>query len=177
LKEAALKDIAITQTHTYSEEEPEVKTVPNSSWVIATFDHFLVIPISGDDMLLYTEMHFDITELVQKPKSGTLVDGGSFDVDLVGGRIKASDGSIHSLGVSPQQYFVQPGHTYLLQLTPAPSGNFYFINKQWDVSSGKVVPDRSDEVRRASKGLSKLDGMPLSKVSTYIRSVVPVVND
>jgi len=119
----------------------EIPSLPNDIWVVATFDHFHVIPIDPDFKLFYTEMSFTIREVVNQPASSSLAAGGLFDVDEQGGRIKKSDGSVEMWLVSPKDYFVQPGHTYLMLIHARDEGNLYTIHEQWDVSTGIAVPD------------------------------------
>lgn len=163
----------------YSVTSPELPELPGSIWVIATFDHFQVIPItpkdqtSVTDLMLYTEISFKIEQVIRQPKTSSLQAGSFFDVDIEGGRAKTLGGEVLSQRVFPDKYSVKPGGTYLMQLLPARSGKFYIINSDWDVTTGQVVPHDVGEVYRAENGLSKLNGMPLSAVPAYLNSVLP----
>jgi len=179
-RSATLHNRSVGQFHPlYSVTSPELPELPDSIWVIAKFDHFQVIPItpkdqtSATDLILYTEIGFKIAQVINQPKASSLQAGGFFDVDIEGGRAKTLGGEVLSQRVFPDKYSVKPGGTYLMQILPALSGNFYVINSDWDVTTGKVVPNRIDDVYRAEKGLSKLNGMPLSAVPAYLNSVLP----
>ena len=92
-------------------------------------------------------------------------------MDFAGGRVKTPDGQLVSWRVSPIRYCVQPGHTYLMQLTEYPGGSYYDIDKEWDVITRKVVADRPDAIARAEKGRSKLSGRSLPDVVLYLESI------
>jgi len=165
-----------SKTVTEFEGPPSVNEVgvnPDAVWVIATFDHFSVESIDPDFNLLYTEMNFKVDEVIRQPKTVSLSSGMSFDVDIAGGRIKTPKGDIVAWQVTPRRYFVQPKHTYLMQVLPQAEGKLYVIAKKWDVSTGKVIPDQSDEISRAAGGHSKLNGVSVQDAVSYIQSVLP----
>ncbi len=85
-------------------------------WVVAKFVHSLVIPIDPDYKLLYTEMSFQIDQVVRQPSTSSLSNGMSFVVDDEGGRIKKPNGDIESWHIGPTKYYPQPEHTYLRKL-------------------------------------------------------------
>ena len=129
----------------------EIPAEPDAIWLVATFDHYLVKSIDPDFKLLYTEMSFKINEIIKQP-SQLLSPGMSFDVDVEGGSVKTPQGDVVSWHVTARRYFVQPGHTYILEIRPNQAGQFYYISKAWDVSSGRVVPDHHDEVFTSGRG-------------------------
>ncbi len=149
----------------------EVAAHPDSVWVVVSFDHYLVEPIDPDFRLLYTEMSFKVKEIIKQPKA-LFIPGASFDIDIEGGSIKTPQGDVISWHISPQRYFVQPGHVYIMEVRPREAGQLYFIVKVWDVSSGKVVVDHGDEVSRAAEGRSKLNGMTTQDAVSYLKSVL-----
>lgn len=149
----------------------EVTAHPDSVWVVANFDHYLVEPIDPDLKLLYTEMSFRVNEIIKQPKA-LFIPGASFDVDVEGGSIKTPQGDVISWHIAPHRYFVQPGHLYIMEIRPLEAGQLYFIVKVWDVSSGKVAVDHADEASRAAEGRSKLNGMTTQDAISYLKSVL-----
>jgi hypothetical protein len=149
----------------------EVADNPDSVWVVASLDHYLVQPADQDFKLLYTEMSFRVNQIIKQPKA-LFTPGMFFDVDIEGGSIKTPHGDIVSWHISPRRFFVQPGHTYIMEIRPLEVGQLYFIGKIWDVSSGKVVADHADEVSRAAQGHSKLNGMATQDAVSYLQSVL-----
>jgi hypothetical protein len=107
------------------------------------------------------------------PQSAGLAEDGSIDVDFAGGRLKTPDGQLVSWRVFPIRYCVQPGHTYLMRLTEYPGGIYHDIDKEWDVTTGKVVADRPDDLARAEKGRSKLSGRSLPMSSRILNPHFP----
>lgn len=151
----------------------EIPDDPSRVWVIAKFDHYLVEAIDPDATLIYTEMRFSIEDVIYQPSALSLSPGGSFDVDIEGGRVKTPKGVIVSWQVEPHRYFVQPGHTYLLNLIRQSEGDLYFIRKQWDLSTGYAVPDQGDEINRAADGHSQLNKLTKQQVINYLQSILP----
>ncbi|HEY2913937.1 MAG TPA: hypothetical protein VGK21_11300 [Candidatus Angelobacter sp.] len=149
----------------------EIPVQPDATWVVATFDHYLVESIDPNFKLLYTEMSFKINEII-KQSTPLFSPGMSLDVDVEGGSAKTPQGDVISWHVTPRRYFVQPGHTYIMEVRPNQAGQFYYISKAWDVSSGRVVPDHNDEVSRAAEGRSKLNGLPTRDAIAYIQSAL-----
>ncbi len=158
--------------------DPEISTIAGSIWILAQFDHYLVIPVTPDaqvsasDLMLYTEITFKINQIIWQPKGSLLKEGEYFDVDFEGGSAKTLQGEVLLQRIGSEKYFVQPEHSYLLQIVPSPVGNLFYINKQWDITSGKAVPDCPGEVMRASHGRSKLSDMPVSDIPEYVRSSI-----
>jgi hypothetical protein len=158
--------------------DPEISTIAGSIWAIAQFDHYRVIPITPDDqvsasdLMLYTEITFKVNQVIWQPKASSLKEGDNFDIDFEGGSAKTYKGEVLSQRIGSEKYFVQPEHLYLLQIVPSPEGSFYYINKQWDITSGKAIPDCTEEATRASHGRSKLSEMPVSDIPEYVNSVI-----
>ena len=149
----------------------EVADNPGSVWVVASFDHYLVEPVDQDFKLLYTEMSFRVNQIIKQPKA-LFIPGMFFDVDVEGGSIKTPHGDIVSWRISPRRFFMQPGHTYIMEIRALEVGQLYFVGKIWDVSSGKVVADHADEASRAAEGHSKLNGMATQDAVSYLQSVL-----
>lgn len=157
-----------------SEGPPSISEIIDDSdaiWTIATFDHFLVIPTDSSQDLLYTEMKFKVSSIIKGTKTASLSPGELFDVDTAGGRILNLHREVVSRLIAPRSYFVQPGHTYLMEIKPHIGGS-YVIAKEWDVTSGKVVPDESGEISRATYGSSKLIGMTTEDAVRYLKTVL-----
>ena len=158
--------------------DPEISTNAGSIWVLAQFDHYRVIPITPDtqasasDLMLYTEIAFKINQILWQPKVRLLKEGEYFDAEFEGGSAKTLQGEVLLQRIGSEKYFVQPKHSYLLQIVPSSMGTFYYIKKQWDITSGKAVPDCPGEVIRASHGRSRLKEMPVSDIPEYVRSSI-----
>jgi hypothetical protein len=151
----------------------ELFLTPEEAWVIVTFDHFLVVPIDPDFQLLYTEINFRINQVVYQPSSSSLTPGMSIDMDFEGGRIKKPNGDIVSWLLTPNKYYFQPGHTYLMQIEgPSHPGGVYYCQERWDVSTGIAVPDTEDLVSFALSGTSKISGKTTQEAIAYLQSVL-----
>jgi len=153
---------------------PEIPVLPMSVWVIASFDSFHVYeaPIDQVHQVIYTEMNYKVSEVINTPKSLQLAVGDKIDVAMRGGRVKHTDGTILTSRIYPAKHFVQLNHKYLLQLLYNPETQWYVLNKEWDVTSGQVTPDSEEERYRASKHQSALSGMTIPMAVQYIRNVL-----
>jgi hypothetical protein len=158
---------------THIETEPEFPDGKNSAWVIATFESFHVYAVDPDDQLLYTEMNFRLEDVVKQSASLSLSAGMLVDADIPGGRVKTTKGDIVSSQITPQQYFLQLGHKYLLHLSHQESGGFFWADKRWDLTSGKVQPDDVLEIHRNAIGKSSIAGMSVAELLNYLPSVLP----
>lgn len=147
---------------------PEIPSTPNSTWVIAKFTSYHIIPIDQDYRDFYTEENFKVIQIIQQPLQGVLAAGDRFDVDLGGGTIITPQRQTIN-HTSPVPLMEQPRHTYLLQLV-SKSNDTFEITKRWDVSNNKVTPDTKIEVLRASEGTAKLSGMSIFDAVQYIQS-------
>jgi len=155
----------------------DVSLDPWDIWVIATFDHYLVIPIDSDSKLIYTEINFKINQVIRQPHASSLSPGMSFDVDEDGGCIKKANGEIVSWWVSSSQYSPQPGHTYLMVIRPQNNngkGALYGIGERWDLSTGKAVPDSDSLSCQDNSGHHVICGETTQEAISYLQSVLPI---
>jgi hypothetical protein len=125
---------------------PERPLDPKEIWVVATFDHFLVIPIDPEFNLFYTEMSFKIDRVIHQPSTSSLVPDMLVDMEDAGGQIRKPNGEVETWRIGPHQYYPQPGHTYLMMIgyyggDDNSRGNLYYFGERWDVSTGAAVPD------------------------------------
>jgi hypothetical protein len=149
----------------------EFFTDPNEIWVIATFDHFLVVPIDPDFQLLYTEINFRIDQVIHQPRTSSLTHGMSFDIIFNGGRIKKPNGEIVSWLLSPSRHSFQPGHTYLLQIIgPSCVNGVCYTGDRWDVSTGIAVPETDYLIGFALSGASRISGKTTQEAIAYMQS-------
>jgi hypothetical protein len=112
---------------------------PQAIWVVAKFEGYTVVPVDPDYLVMYTEMHFRVERVIQQPKSMSLGLNEAIDVDLIGGRIKTPSGELKSFEVSPRPYSVQPGNTYLMDLTYFNEDSAYGLRLFWKVENGTLT--------------------------------------
>src|SRR5262249_37257348 len=107
------------------------------------------------------------------PGSSTKISTGSVvDVGMVGGTFLDSNHKAMTSMLDPEPFALRPGHSYLLALAYDSSGDFYMAAKDWDVTSGTVVPDDATEVAREKAGKSHIARTPLAEVSPRIKSIL-----
>lgn len=169
------RDLEATNRSMHRNDGPppsqELSFDPKETWVIAAFDHFLVISVDSDLQLLYTEINFKISQVVHQPGSALLAPGMSFDMDIEGGRIKKANGNIVSWHiVDSDRLFVRPGHAYLMHIEPRDTKGLYFVGEQWDVSTGKAVPETDELVMCARSGSSKISGKSTREAIAYLQA-------
>jgi hypothetical protein len=152
----------------------DISLDPKETWVVATFDHYLVIPIDAEEKLFYTEIIFRINLIIRQPKTLSLTPDMTFDVDVAGGRIKKANGDIESWRLVPRRYSPQPEHSYLMMVEPLNAGGLYNIQEMWDLSSGKAVPDSEGLSCRDGSGRQVICGQPTHAAIDYLQSALPV---
>lgn len=158
---------------THLETDPEFPAVKDSAWVIGTFEGFRVYAADPDERLLYTEMNFRVEEVIKQSPSLSLASGSLVDADISGGRMELPNGEVSSFHLAPRPYFFQLSHKYLLHLSHQVPGEFFWADKRWDVTSGKVQPDDSLEVHRNAIGKSSIAGMSVAELMNYLPTVLP----
>lgn len=156
----------------FLKSDPEIPNIPNSVWVIATFQGFHVFAIDTAQHLVYTEINLQVENVISKPEGLSLSAGSSIDIGISGGRIKSPSGNVVNSGLQPRQYDFQLGHKYLLQLLYEPQGRFFLPQKRWDLTSGVVKPDQAQELDRVARGDAVIDGMTEQDVKNYLTSVL-----
>jgi hypothetical protein len=153
---------------------PEFPDVEGSVWAIGTFESVHVYATDSDYHLLYTEMTIELENVFRAPEYLNLSAGILIDCAVSGGRVKLPNGIINSLQLSPNKHFPQPGHKYLFLLRHIDQGNFFIINKSWDISSGIVRPEDPREEDRAARGASTINGMSVNDLINYLPTVLPI---
>jgi hypothetical protein len=148
---------------------PELPQMPNLVWLTAKFESFHVfVADPPTDHLIYTEENFQVVQIINEPTTISISQGDEVDAEISGGRVKKPDGKVASFDLGPQEYFEQPGHTYLIAATYDPVTGYIAISRDWDVSSGKLVPIDWVSRRSAGEGTSKLSGLTLEQAIQYL---------
>lgn len=157
----------------YLGDSPEFPDVKGAAWVIATFKTFHVFALDSANRLIYTEINFRVDRVFRQPADVSLSAGNIIDEGLPGGRLRSSSGTTTTLAVSPHEYFWQPGHKYLLQLSYDRETDYFIPLKRWDLTSGRVQADQPDEADRAARGESIINGMSVDSLIRSLPSVLP----
>ncbi len=106
---------------------------------------------------LYTLAKLQIDNLVSD-RTGRLSVGESLPVLLLGGSAVLPSGSAVSYGIPQIGDSIVPGHRYLAFLHFNQRGEFFEIEKTWDVSTGKAIPNSAEDKERARSGHSFVMG-------------------
>ena len=118
--------------------QTEIPALPNRTVLIATFRSYQpVLSMSG--RAIYTEVTFSVSNTFEDA-TGSIQPGSSVVVILPGGTA-ATQGLVLSFLTQRRMYSVAPGGTYLLAASYHSKGNFYSLGKDWDLTTGIVVPD------------------------------------
>jgi hypothetical protein len=76
-----------------------------------------------------------------------------------GGTIKAPSGIISYGNNLDRPFDLQPHHRYVAFLRHVVSGDFYWLDKSWELRDGVVYPNSAGNVERAKAGTSLYSGM------------------
>lgn len=150
---------------------PATKDELSMVWVVGTSKSFHVYGADEASTLLYTEVNLSVDTVISQPKDSSLVAGSVIDIVLHGGKLQTKDGVVHTFGLKPSRYALEPNHRYILALWPRPHGMFS-VHKQWDVTDGTVqVSSKLDEVH-AQKGESQIVGLSIPSAISFIQSAL-----
>ena len=141
----------------HSPTDPEIPTFPNRAVVIGTFKTSRSL-LSASGLSVYTEVQFQVDTVFDKGPA-LVLSGTTVTVALAGGTVRKSDGQIISFLTQPRAYSIQPNGTYLAILNYKNNGQFYTLDKTWDLSDGITRPNSSLEKDRADRGQSTLVGL------------------
>ena len=108
----------------------------------------------------YTEIVFHVNTIVANDTTAHVIPGATIDIGEVGGSIKESDGLAHKYNLLHPNYVMQPGHSYLVQLSYVADGDFYLADRKWDITSGEAVADGDTEVETYINGTAQVGGLP-----------------
>lgn len=149
----------------YGLNSPEIGHFPNRQIVIATFGNYksYLTPSRHD---LYTDVDFRVGEVVE---GSNVSAGDTITVSIRGGTVLTASGDLISYLTEPRQYFIQPARTYLLVLIPHPSGNFFLLGGNWDVSDGTVRPNSYRDQSLFKEGRSLIDGKSQADATSILR--------
>jgi hypothetical protein len=143
--------------------QTEIPALPNRAVLIATFSSYQPV-LSKSGRAIYTEATFSVSNVFQDA-TGSIQPGSNIVVILPGGTV-TTQGIVLSFLTQRRMYFVAPGRTYLLALSLHSNGTFYGLGKDWDLTSGVVIPDFS-----ASKQVpSTLVGLTLQQLITRLNA-------
>lgn len=155
-------------------DAPELPNVKGAVWALATFHDFHVFAIDPEFHLIYTEMNFQVDKVLSRPDDLNLSAGAAVDLGTPGGRVKTPDGTFVASSIAPVEHYFQLGHKYLLLLTyEEQMGGEFTLHKWWDITSGKVQPDTPEEIDRANRGESAINGMTVRDLVSYLANELP----
>jgi hypothetical protein len=141
----------------FSTRDSEIRDVPNRAVLIATFSEYRsVLTASGHE--IYTEAKFRVGNVFQDT-AGHAVPHSDITILVRGGTVNTNDGKTISYLTDPRKFSIQPQRTYLLVLGYHIDGDFYKIDRSWDVSDGMVRVNSEVEQKRVQEGRSTLVGL------------------
>jgi hypothetical protein len=161
----------------FGPSDPEFPSGARVVWIAGTFESYKVYA-AHEETKLYTEINLRVDTVLRKPASlSSLQPQTLLDIFLVGGSLRFPSGHIVSEKLTFPRYDFRPEHRYLLALLYDPDLFGYLSFKRWDLTSGIVVPDATDEVYRSSTGKSEISGRPVAEALGYLQTRLPPSRD
>ncbi len=155
-------------------DRPELPEVEGAIWILATFQTFHVFTIDSDFHLVYTEINLHVDKVISRPPSSHLAASAVIDIGSPGGTTMTPDNRTIRSNVTRQERSFQLGHRYLLLVTQDRQlGGEFTFHKRWDITSGRVLPDSLQEISRAERGESALNGMSVPELVDYLSRQLP----
>jgi len=145
--------------------QTEIPKIPNRAIAIGTLSQYQPV-LSASGRSIYTEATFAVSKFIETSPGAK--DGPLITVILVGGTVRPESGEIISfLTSAPQAYFVEVGKQYLLVMSYDTTGDFYTLDKSWDVSSGRAQPNFATRSTPQS-----LVGVSIGELPTRVASLI-----
>jgi hypothetical protein len=151
-------------------EMPELPTMMSDAIVIGKFsDH--VVHLSPSGRSVYTELIFTPSTVIAGGP-GNIHVGASFSVLESGGAVLKPAGEIVRSPITPTEFGLIPGKTYVLFLGYLPASEAYELFKTWDVTSGFAVPNSPEDVEAGRRNRSKNVGVPVDTLIAHIKEML-----
>lgn len=152
---------------------PEIPSLsPNTAIVVGGFKSYHAV-LSASHRSVYTEVRLEIEQVVKQGTDVHVSSATAVTVAIPGGSVSlAENGQVISYLTDDRQFGIEPNRTYLLVLSYESLGDFFTLKKNWDVTDGVVKPNSVLEIERATKGQSRLVGLPLAAAVSELKKAV-----
>jgi len=152
----------------WSTKEAEVPKIPNRAILTAAFTSYRGI-LTASERSIYTEVILHVQSTFEVT-AGDARPNWDITVCIPGGTVVAPTGSVITSLTQPREFSLQPGRTYLLVLSYEPSGDFYTVGDDWDISGGTV---RINSVRsKFFSNRSALDGLTTEQLAPALHRLL-----
>jgi hypothetical protein len=136
---------------------------------VVTFDDYQPY-LSSSRWSIYTEVRLTVEHIVKFDPSGS--PPPTLTLIYPGGTITTPSGIISYGNSLDTPFDLQPHHRYVVFLRHAPSGDFYWLDKSWELRDGVVYPNSPGNVERAKAGTSLYSGMREEEFLALLPSLV-----
>ena len=136
---------------------------------VVTFDDYQPY-LSASGRSLYTEVRLGVERLLTTdspdahPRTLALI--------YLGGAADTPHGVISYGGNLDRPFEIQPHHRYVVFLRHFKSGNFFTLDRSWELKGGVVYPNSAASVQRAEAGTSRCSGMREGEFLAVLPSLV-----
>ncbi|MDQ2711113.1 MAG: hypothetical protein M3Y24_02570 [Acidobacteriota bacterium] len=130
--------------------------------------------LSASHRSIYTEVRISVQKVIGQGAGQHISSRTDLVIAIPGGTVQLSDGRIISYLTDDRQYSIQPDHTYFLLLGHQNLGDFYVLEKSWDVTGGVGKPNTPFEVERANKGQSRLTGLSVDAAVSELKKMASI---
>jgi hypothetical protein len=157
----------------YYGDLPEIPALTDSSLVIVgRFVGFQSI-LSSSHRSVYTEIDVAVQQVIGGLMQRSLGPGNHLTILIPGGTVDLGGGAIVSYLTDGQDYSLQPNHSYLLILKHQPKGDFFTVEREWDITGGVARPNSPYEAERLAKGKSRVSGLLVPDAIAEVRKAIP----
>lgn len=154
-------------------EVPEIPPLNANSLIITgRFESYRSI-LSASHRSVYTDIHVSVQRIVYQGSEIHVTPGADITIDVGGGTVDLGDGRVLSYLTDPREYALQPSRDYLLVLTHVPSGDFFTVDRNWDITDAIVKPNTWHEAILAKKGRSRLSGLSVEAAISEVKKQLP----
>lgn len=152
----------------------EIAHGPNRAVLTATFTGHRSV-LSASEYSLYSEVTMHVDKVFEdRTGSGHPIADHVITLVLYGGTVVLRNGQILSVD-NPEanpEFFIQPGHRYLLVLEYHSEGDFYGYGDSWDMTNGKLRANSPRSLYFAQEGHSSLNGIDAQQLGPALAKVL-----
>lgn len=149
---------------------PELPDAPNGAILIATFlgaRSFL----TASGRCVYTDITLRVDRIFESTNH-TLLPNSNIALSIAGGTVKTPDGRVISYLTQPRDFFIQPFHQYLVDLSYHAAGDFFTKGPDWEVIDNVLHANDPYYIRLAKDGKSWIDGLTVDQFSRELPSTL-----
>ncbi len=153
-------------------EAPEIPFVPDEAVVVANFERYQPY-LTPSHRYIYTKIILTLQQVLESGPS-SVQPGQEIDLLIHGGTVMLNDGRVISFLIRHEDvdFSLQPDHRYILFLQNHRKGDFFTLERSWELKNGIALPYSAVDAKRMKEGTSQLAGLAESDFLEAVRKAI-----